>query len=53
MVRYALGDRSIGGRWVYAGVEKVLIFGKRSGGPGVLADARRVPVGGEVPQKVG
>jgi hypothetical protein len=48
VVRYALSDRSIGERWVYAGVEKMLIFGERSGGPGVLTDARRVPVGGEV-----
>jgi hypothetical protein len=48
MVRYDISDKSIGGRWVYAGVKKMLIFGERSCGPGVLADVRRVPVGGEV-----
>ena len=53
MARYGISDKSIGGRWVYAGVEKVLIFGKRSGGPGVLTDVRGVPAGGEVSEKVG
>jgi hypothetical protein len=49
MVRYSIGNKSVGGRGVYAGVKEVLIFGRRCSGPGVLADIRRVPVGREVP----
>jgi hypothetical protein len=47
------GDKGVGECGVYAGVEEMSIFGGRGGRAGILIDVRGVPVGGEVPQKLG